>query len=484
MSQSTLEPALPMTTIPEPARRRPLSTLSAFVLALLLPVAPRRIGTLWLRVKPWRAALVGLVNMAALPFWGLAFLVMWRFWDEGLTSFTSPGARGVMARAWAPLRTDLSLVFNRGTYATASAIAIYGLLTVLAVALVFFVLLPFAARPGSNRACVAHVARAALLATAYVHLWMAALTGTIAVMILRHVQPGSEWMPPVFAVICGLALLSVWSLIRAIRVDYRAPADLPPEKTPQCDECGYDLHMSDPAGRCPECGRPVAQSLDPVHRQPTAWERDPRVTGLALIRQQTREVIRRPRELFFGMPTMTGQPAAQRWLILWMTVVGGIVFWTVPAMTLLLRFGKAGRGSPLWIRQAPEGIEWSSTLVLTVLIGGAAMAILWAIFGMMMVGVETAGVVAVAHFRKQSVPLASAAKVTCYAAPLMAMWSILGGLQILGLIFAYQRGWLYLHPQAEQVVLVVSTSVAHIGGLRWFEWTVYRGLRAIQYANH
>jgi hypothetical protein len=103
---------------------------------------------------------------------------------------------------------------------------------------------------------------------------------------------------------------------------------------------------------------------------------------------------------------------------------------------------------------------------------------------MLMVGIETAGVAALARIRKQTVPLASAAKVTCYASPLMALWAFLGGLQIVLLILAYQRGWMFLHPRVEQIALVASTALAHIGGLLWFEFTVYRGLRAIQYANH
>jgi hypothetical protein len=33
------------------------------------------------------------------------------------------------------------------------------------------------------------------------------------------------------------------------------------------------------------------------------------------------------------------------------------------------------------------------------------------------------------------------------------------------------------------VALAGSLAVAHIGGLLWYELTVYRGIRAVQYAN-
>ena len=52
----------------------------------------------------------------------------------------------------------------------------------------------------------------------------------------------------------------------------------------RCRRCGYDLRAGDPAGRCPECGVPVAASLTPpppLRRANREWVRDQHV-GLRL----------------------------------------------------------------------------------------------------------------------------------------------------------------------------------------------------------
>jgi hypothetical protein len=273
----------------------------------------------------------------------------------------------------------------------------------------------------------------------------------------------------------------LWALIRAVRVDYRGPNDGPKKLPLRCEACGYDIHLAEMDGKCSECGKPVAESLDPEFRKPTAWER---TTNFAAAKEQLHEIISEPRRLLSRMPTATGQPEAQKWMLRSMVIVGFFAAWTIPLLALLLKYGYIGKNAAPWTRNLPEEIEWTGEIFVLIALGGIAMGILWATFGMMMVGVETVGVVAVAHFRKNYVPLASAAKVTCYASTLMVPWAITGGLQILVVVMAYQMGWFRIHPLAEQIGLVGTTAIAHIGGLMWFEWTVYRGLRGIQYANH
>jgi hypothetical protein len=48
-------------------------------------------------------------------------------------------------------------------------------------------------------------------------------------------------------------------------------ATIPAETDLLCENCGYVLNGLPPDSRCPECGRPVADS-DPALRGPTAWE--------------------------------------------------------------------------------------------------------------------------------------------------------------------------------------------------------------------
>jgi hypothetical protein len=48
-----------------------------------------------------------------------------------------------------------------------------------------------------------------------------------------------------------------------------------------CEGCGYELEGAPGEGLCPECGRPVAESL-PEHRAGTAWQRSPGLFSWAL----------------------------------------------------------------------------------------------------------------------------------------------------------------------------------------------------------
>ena len=61
---------------------------------------------------------------------------------------------------------------------------------------------------------------------------------------------------------------------------------------------------------------------------------------------------------------------------------------------------------------------------------GIAVASIWIFLGLMMVGIETAGIATIAYFRQRPVDLAAASKVTCYASTLLLFWVILGGLQV------------------------------------------------------
>jgi hypothetical protein len=71
-----------------------------------------------------------------------------------------------------------------------------------------------------------------------------------------------EWHPVDFA---GLGLFGVWWLVVLLRSGYRyvGPAEGPAwqARTPRCEKCGYEIVGLPLTTNCPECGRPVKESL-------------------------------------------------------------------------------------------------------------------------------------------------------------------------------------------------------------------------------
>jgi hypothetical protein len=345
-----------------------------------------------------------------------------------------------------------------------------GVLFVALLALLpFFILLPFGARPGPNKPCVRHVARTVLLGFGTVHLWGVAL---VAAFWLRIAFPGDIAIPnylriltPLLFALTGMGLWSWVTLIRIVRMDYRGTHDFPEPHDPWCDQCGYNLVAADTQGRCPECGRPVLDSIGSHTRQPTAWEVRPSLLNYRAILGQLRQLITRPRTLFFSMPTLTGHAAAQRWLIFSLAVTAIVALPIVPAMARVL------------------GAEWSIDLVS----GSLAMALVWAVFACMMVGIETAGIATFSRMRGHGVYLSTAAKVTCYSSILLAVWVLCGGLQLVA--FTLWNEQLLLAPmrrgsvRTHQIILAAALALPHMVGLLWYELTVYRGIRGVQYAN-
>src|SRR5207244_2843017 len=98
-------------------------------------------------------------------------------------------------------------------------------------------------------------------------LWLLAHPGD------RHLQLTTyeRAISPLLTLFSVLALWSFAVLVHAVRREYRRSTDYPAPRDPTCDECGYLLISADPAGRCPECGRPIAQSVGQGIRPPTAW---------------------------------------------------------------------------------------------------------------------------------------------------------------------------------------------------------------------
>jgi hypothetical protein len=68
----------------------------------------------------------------------------------------------------------------------------------------------------------------------------------------------------------GALLWSLAALLRAVGTPRTSPQLTHP---PTCEHCGYNLSVTPYDARCPECGQPVSDSLDPQRRPGGPWER-------------------------------------------------------------------------------------------------------------------------------------------------------------------------------------------------------------------
>lgn len=490
----TMPSQAPSSSLAQPPRLNPFSLWTS---SFLIYFAPRRTALRWRCVSLPAAVAVAILNLLLLIPWIAFIAAAWIALDE--TVLRTRGFMGpliphpldaflaifpLLPQRLAVLNSQLNLAERIGFAAS----LLLSLLSYLVIS--FFILLPFAARPGNNTACLRHTARAVLLATGSIHLIAPLVGGAILVLILGKTAPGFEnIMTPLFLLLAPLTFWLLAALIRAVRTDYRLPEHLPQPKEPTCDLCGYDLRGSPRDGRCPECGKPVEESLGQQYRTPTPWEQHPSFFRLSIVLAQLRKLVFAPRSLFYNMPTRDGQLPAQRWLLGSVTLVGCLAFWIVPGLSVLLALDQSSANlfttHPNFhaLRMALAEQWWVGYLS-----GGLALAVVWALLALMMVGIETLGVVTYGRFHGMKIELAAAAKTTCYSSTLMALWAFLGGLQILALTAFYQFGLarhftLIYSPRLTEGLAVGSLALAHILGLLWFELTVYRGVRAIQYAN-
>jgi hypothetical protein len=471
-------PVMEKTSTPRHARTP--GFLYLFISGILVFLYPP-LSRSWTRAGLLRAIPIALFNTLCAFLWSFLVLVIAYIWaapelftrNAGKLAYPSLTAYETYRHAALVLREEfLDQWRHANVFDRSSPFVALILLVAAAYLLPYFVILPFGVRPGSNKAATRHVARTVLLGSSLIHWWGASYAGALLLYAAVHVSPNLEldYSSAVSPLLTIFTVLTFWTLVVlvvAVRHEYRTDADLPQPHDPWCDDCGYILTGIDPAGRCPECGRLIADSLGPGTRLPTPWEDNPRFRHLRIVGAQIAAVVHHPRRLFFTMPTLTGQRAAQRWHLGSILVLFVLALPIVPALYLAFH------------------AEWNFALIA----GSLAMALVWAVFGLMMVGIETAGIATFSRLRGQVVHLATSAKVTAYSAILMVPWILLGGAQLV--VFTYLASQrpngiqklFNVGDRGEQVILALSLAAAHIGGLLWYELTVYRGVRAIQYAN-
>src|SRR4051812_5178876 len=90
-----------------------------------------------------------------------------------------------------------------------------------------------------------------------------------------------------------------------------------------CESCGYGLEGLPVSGKCPECGKPIAESL-PSNRTGTAWQRRPGLFSWALT---CKRVLVGPEREFSRVSMSRGTPG----LLIVNLLIAGTIFaapWT------------------------------------------------------------------------------------------------------------------------------------------------------------
>ena len=238
-----------------------------------------------------------------------------------------------------------------------------------------------------------------------------------------------------------------------------------------CERCGYVVEGLPEDGPCPECGRPIADSL-PERRTGTPWQRRSGVgaalaTGLLVATQpkRTLDVMRvRP-------PAIGGLLAVSAFPIAWLCGAG---------VVLLLELERAlpGGGATSWSAGSALG-AWAISLALGVMLTPIVVALLW-----MLTWVEARGLVIFAVQHSFRVHPRLAYTITRHGA---FGWLLCGAgaLMALPLALASQADWRQAHgePSGFLVGLALAGAVVAFVGFLGFELFAWLGLRRCKFAN-
>ncbi|HVT88130.1 MAG TPA: hypothetical protein VHD56_04700 [Tepidisphaeraceae bacterium] len=135
----------------------------------------------------------------------------------------------------------------------------------------------------------------------------------------------------------------------------RVAVIVPEETDLLCEGCGYNLNNLPTTSNCPECGKPIEQSIG-AHRHLSAFEVKP---GIASFIHTTIELLFRPKRFFRTITTRNASASAKR-------------FATIHSLIATLLFTFAALGHFLWVmdisgNRANEA-SWSGPFALAALI--------------------------------------------------------------------------------------------------------------------
>jgi hypothetical protein len=194
---------------------------------------------------------------AGLTFLVVVFLVGWN--DAGAASWYA------FADALDSLIRDAKRELRYVGHLFVLSVVLTAVAIELGLAMIALFIAPWGARDEPIRASRRHALHRVWISNGQIPFAVAAV-GIVAIC-----APPTDWSGP-FAVQCGFiaALWLIWGVLRSVGAKRNVP---PVDRPPLCEWCGYNLYTISMDSRCPECGRPVIDSLGPNVRPGTAWER-------------------------------------------------------------------------------------------------------------------------------------------------------------------------------------------------------------------
>lgn len=320
------------------------------------------------------------------------------------------------------------------------------------------------------------LAKRSAVIVGYASLWLIpAAAGWALAAVLYRLSQLSEFRPPVgsadlarTAMLLGAclcltalpaALLGMALRLAAGMADALGPPSPADDKL--CEFCGYNLHATGFAQRCPECGEPAAPSLGGVGRV-LDYE-----VGRAGYFRTLAEVLLWPGEFFRRMPVRHGIDAARRFLA-GSTVLSSILYMLVFATALMIN-------SPM---RGLSRLSWANFRVSVYL--GLLTSGLWA-SGVMVLSMVSASVLAGGSRRRRDrLGNYGATKVACYLSALAVPWSL--ALGAMACVTAYLRT-LNTFGRTPETTYILAWAVVAVLLLVWYWIAGARGYEAAQFAN-
>jgi len=229
------------------------------------------------------------------------------------------------------------------------------------------------------------------------------------------------------------------------------------EYTLLCERCGYIIEDLDQSLPCPECGKPMSESI-PEHRVGTAWQQNQCLQSLV---QTMKLTLRSPIEVLriarpFNKQTRTLRRIYQ---------FGAGIWWTL--MTLIFI------GYSVSHINASHNID----LLITFYSGILIFALLITPFVMFLSWIETLGIVFLSKRRNGRIDKDIARSITSHGSIGWLIGSIGGSTCfLLWAMLSLQSPWL-----SETLGWIGSAFV--LTGFLFFETFAYLGLRRCKYAN-